>query len=382
MARTIIVGIDIRDLSIAKTGSKTYLEELCKQFKEINNQEFKFYFIDTFFPVYTGTNLFLKLVEQFRFIIWKQISLPLIAFCYRCDIVFCTDYFVPYLHLGYTTIPVFHDAFFWEYPEHYNKYWLMLFKKLGVAAAKRSAFVVTTTKYAKERIVSFSRMDEKKIIPVYEAPKLFADIKKQENILPLFLSEKIAQPYILHVGTFEKRKNLSLLIKAFHTLIDNGYPDFKLILVGQSSVKTDMDDSDAIKKLINQYQLEEKISLTGYVPDETLHIYYQHAFVYVFPSLNEGFGLPVLEAFQHNVPVLVANNTCLPEVGGNAVVTFDPYDADELFQKIKQIIEEPILKQQLIEKGKKRLQLFSWNKTASQLLTIFETAVKEKTNDQ
>ncbi|OIR07039.1 4-alpha-N-acetylgalactosaminyltransferase [mine drainage metagenome] len=378
MARTIIVGIDIRDLRIAKTGSKTYLEELCKQFKEENNKKFKFYFIDTFFPVYTGTNLFLKLVEQIRFFIWKQFSLPIIAFFRGCDIVFCTDYFVPYLHLGFTTIPVFHDAFFWEYPEHYNKYWLILFKKLGVAAAKKSAFVVTTTFYAKEKIVSFSGIDPEKIIPVYEAPKLFPGKINQENILPAYISEKLSHPYILHVGTFEKRKNLSLLIKAFHTLINNGYADFRLILVGQSSVKTDMDDSDTIKKLISRYELGDKIFMPGYVSDEMLQSYYHRAFVYVFPSVNEGFGLPVLEAFQHDVPVLVANNTCLPEVGSDAVVTFDPYDADKLFQKIKMVIDEPILKQELIKKGKKRLQLFSWEKTSSHLLQLFENVILNK----
>lgn len=381
MARTIIVGIDVRDLRIAKTGSKTYLEELCKQFKEEKNERFKFYFINAFFPVYIGKNKFLKLIEQIRFLFWKQFSLPVIAFFYRCDIVFCTDFFVPYLHLGYTTIPVFHDAFFWEYPQHYNKYWLMLFKNIGVSAAKKSAFVITTTFYAKEKIASFSGIDAEKIIPVYEAPKLFSNKKKQENILSLNLSEKLSHPYILHVGTFEKRKNLSLLIKAFQTLINSGYPNFKLILVGQSSVKTDMDDSDTIKKTISQYQLEDKIFMPGYVSDELLPHYYQHAFLYVFPSINEGFGLPVLEALQYNIPVLVANNTCLPEVGGNAVITFNPYDADELFQKIKKIIDEPILKQKLIKKGKERLQLFSWNKTASQLLTIFELAAKEKIND-
>ena len=130
MNRKIIVGIDIRDLQIAVTGTKTFLEGICNEFRK-EHAGFQFYFFNSRLPAYTGKNAFFKILEHIHYLIWKQVSLPLKAYFKKCDIVFCSDFFVPYLQPGFTTIPVFHDAFFWEFPEHYNKYWLWLFKKMG-----------------------------------------------------------------------------------------------------------------------------------------------------------------------------------------------------------------------------------------------------------
>ena len=279
MAKRIIIGIDTRDLQIAKTGTRTYLEELCNQFK-INDPRFQFYFLDTSIPVYTGKNKLLKLVEQLRFIFWKQITLPIKAVYHRCDIVFCTDYFVPFLHLGFITIPVFHDAFFWEYPGHYNKYWLILFKILGLGAAKRSPFIITPSLYTRKRINCFSGIPIEKIVCIYEAPKslpakpAWAEQRSILNLYPV-----LSQPFLLHVGTFEKRKNLPVLIKAFAQLSRTDYPFFKLVLIGQVSPKKDMDDCGIIAELIKQNELEDRVILTGYVNDEVLRIFYQKAYL-------------------------------------------------------------------------------------------------------
>src|SRR3546814_7336943 len=103
--------------------------------------------------------------------LWKQMILPIKALARCCDIVFCTDYFAPWINLNYKTITVFHDAFFWEYPEHYNKYWLLTFKTLGVWAAKNSAHIITPTQYAKQRILNYLSVPDYRIIPIPEAPK-------------------------------------------------------------------------------------------------------------------------------------------------------------------------------------------------------------------
>jgi hypothetical protein len=126
------IGIDIRDLKIAKTGAHTYLSELCKTIQNNKVQlKFEYVFLDTRLPVYTGSHKIGKLWEQLNYIIWKQVTLPIKAWLNGCKLVFCTDYFVPYAGLGFTTIPDFHYAFFWEYPAHYNKYWLLFFRNLG-----------------------------------------------------------------------------------------------------------------------------------------------------------------------------------------------------------------------------------------------------------
>ena len=114
MSKKIKIGVDIRDLRIAKTGSKTYLEEIYHQFKS-GKYDHEFVYFDTSFPVYQGRSKALKLIEHIRFIIWKQLILPIKARKNRCDILFCTDYFVPYFTPGFIAIPIFYDAFFYEY---------------------------------------------------------------------------------------------------------------------------------------------------------------------------------------------------------------------------------------------------------------------------
>jgi glycosyltransferase involved in cell wall biosynthesis len=367
MSRKIIVGVDTRDLHIAKTGARTYLEELCKEFGFERN-DCHFVYFDTDFPVYTGRNKFFKLIEQFRFILWKQVVLPLKAWSKKCDILFCTDYFVPYVHLGYKTVPVLHDAFFWEYPEHYNRYWLMVFKYLGVTAAKRSAVIIAPTEYAKNRILEFMQVEPDKIMAIPEAPKSLPQYPDKESAS--------SPKFILHIGTFEKRKNLVRLIEAFSMLRAQGFTDYVLVLGGQSSPKTDMDDTPNILHAIKQYNVSEYVKMPGYIADKDLSYYYKNAEMYVFPSVNEGFGLPILEAFQHDLPVLIADNTCLPEVGGDAVLMFDPYDVEDLTNKMSQLISDHELRSSLIDRGKERLKNYSWINTAQQLTEVFKDLVK------
>src|SRR5690606_20379164 len=119
MSKKITVGVDIRDLRIAKTGSKTYLEEIYNQFKS-NNYDCRFVFFDTSIPVYTGRYKIFKLIEHIRFLVWKQLILPIKAYRNNCDILFCTDYFLPYFTPGFKTAVVFYDSFFYEYSGHYN----------------------------------------------------------------------------------------------------------------------------------------------------------------------------------------------------------------------------------------------------------------------
>jgi glycosyltransferase involved in cell wall biosynthesis len=370
-----IIGIDTRDLKIAKTGAHTYLSELCKTIqKSRTDLQFEYVFLDTSLPIYTGTNKMGKLWEQLNYLIWKQITLPIKAWQKGCSLVFCTDYFVPYMHLGFTTVPVFHDAFIWEYPSHYNKYWLDLFQTFGVSAAKKASAVVTVTSYAKDQIVKYSGIDAAKIIPIHIGPKS-SIAEPQQNTATNNYERLLNKKYILHVGTIEKRKNLSTLITAFELLLQNNTQDLHLVIVGQKSNKPTLQD-DAIFEIVAASSiLKERVVFTGYLSDSETATLYKHAALYVFPSVNEGFGIPILEAFSHKVPVLASNNSCLPEVAGNAAICFDPYNAVALSKLIAQTLNDPALIQSLQQKGTERLTHFSWRKTLDTLEAVFERSI-------
>ena len=370
------IGIDTRDLKIAKTGAHTYLSELCKAIQ--NNSadlQFEYVFLDTRLPIYTGSSKIGKLWEQINYMIWKQVTLPLKAWQKGCSLVFCTDYFVPYIHLGFTTVPVFHDAFFWEYPTHYNRLWLELFKSFGVSAAKKSSAVVTVTNYAKQQIAKHSGIDAEKIIPIYIGPKTSIAEPQQNNATNNY-EQLLNKKYILHVGTIEKRKNLTTLITAFEKYLTTTQQETYLIIVGQKSNKPTLQDNAVFEMVAASSLLKERVVFTGFLPDYQTAELYKHAALYVFPSVNEGFGIPILEAFAHEVPVLVAGNSCLPEVAGGAAISFDPNNADALSKLIGQTLNDPALIQSLQQRGTERLTHFMWGKTLDALEAVFQRSIK------
>ena len=371
MKRPLIIGVDIRDLQLAKTGTKTYLEEVCKAFREMNDPSVIFHFLDTPVPLADGKNKFSKYAEHLRYQVWKQVQLPFKAWSKKCDILFCTDNFVPLVHLGYKTVPVFHDAFFFENPEHYGKLWLKLYHKTAIPAAKRSPVIVTPTAYARRQIARYTEIPMEQMVVVHEGPKTFALVLTPSNT-SMNADLMPGSPYLLHVGSLFKRKNIPALIHAFKLVKERGYPDLKLVLAGPPAPKKDSNDGQLILEAIQTNGLQQDVIFTGYLSDEELSLVYQHALLYVFPSINEGFGIPILEAFKHQLPVLVANNTCLPEVGGDAVLQFDPFFPEAIADKICLALGDEALRLNLIEKGNERLQQFSWKKTARELVDIFK----------
>jgi glycosyltransferase involved in cell wall biosynthesis len=373
--KLIKVAIDIRDLQIAASGARTYLESLIIEFKK-EHSGFKFYFFDGKTKAYTGHHLALKIKEQLNYFLWKQIILPFKSKRLGCQVLFCSDFMVPYFSLGIKTIPVFHDAFFWEYPQHYNKYWLLFFRNFGLAAAKRASFVVTPTKYASNQLSKYTGLSQGKIAVIGEAPKTI-DTSRNENEISIIVNQILNLDYILHVGTLEKRKNLTAFIRAFKIVKSNGFPNLKLVLVGKASNKITLDDSAAIIDAIEQDQLSKDVVLTGYLNDEDVQKIYQKAKLYVFPSINEGFGIPVLEAFKYRVPLAIANNTCLPEVAGLGAISFNPFDITEIAQTITLLLNDQTLRQSYIEKGNEQLQNYSWEKTAKLLMQLFKKSVAD-----
>ncbi len=371
-SQKIKVAVDTRDLQIAASGARSYLESVISEFKK-SNTDFTFYFLETNRKAYTGNRILLKLGEQIRYFYWKQIQLPRKARQLKCEIIFCSDFMVPYYSHGIKTIPVFHDAFFWEYPQHYNKYWLFLFKQLGLAAAKKASFVVTPTLYTRAQLSKYTSIPLEKMIAVNEAPKTIQPSINEpaSNLVASILNTD----YVLHVGTFEKRKNLPSLIKAFKIVKENGLPHLKLVLVGKASNKITLDDSKAIQDAIIQYQLQNDVILTGYLSDTMVEKLYQNAKLYAFPSINEGFGIPILEAFKYQVPVVISNNTCLPEVAGMAAIAFDPYNTEDIADAILTVLSNPTIQEKYKQLGQEELKKYSWEKSTNELLYLFKKAV-------
>ncbi len=180
------------------------------------------------------------------------------------------------------------------------------------------------------------------------------------------------QNFILYVGSAFPHKNLERLISAF-ALLKEQHPDLKLVLVGKRELH-----SKQLQRWSKKIDHHEDVIFTGFVSDQELKWYYQNARAYVFASLSEGFGLPGLEAMAHGCPVVSSNATCLPEVHGDAALSFDPEDIHEMAQKIDEVISNETLRKKLIEKGYENTKRFSWRKFAQTNLSVFEEVLGEK----
>lgn len=372
------IGVDTRDLLLARTGARTYLVEVLAALERVAGP----HEIIPLSPQRAGStrraNALDKIREHMAFTWWKQVELPRLAAAKGCDVIFCTDFTAP-LAAGAKTVPVFHDGNFWVNPEHYNRWWRLLINTFAVPAAKRSPAVVTVSAFAREEIAAHTGIPLERIVVIPNAAKssTTAPPSPEETARILAGYELDAQtPYVLHVGVLEKRKNLVRLVEAFALFCKQVGQPYQLVLVGQPGPRQDMDDSANIRASIERLGLTGCVRLIGYVPDEHLPAFYQGATLLVFPSLREGFGIPILEAFSSRLPVAAANSSAIPEVAGDAALLFDPSDAEAIAAAMLRLAQDADLRQELIGRGLRRTALYSWDRTAHELLTLFERIAK------
>lgn len=370
------IGIDMRDLFIAKTGARTYLEEIANALPRAAPQN-KYIFLQPKRYERISNNPLGKIYGHLTYIIWKQIELPYLAKKADCNILFCADYTAP-LFPSCIAIPVFHDAFFWSNPDHYNRFWRISLDLFTLPAARKAPAIVTDSEYSRKEITSYTGISGNKIHVIPIAPKSSTLLnpspdRLREVLLKHGIDPKL--PYMLHIGVHEKRKNLTRLIEAFAHFLQEISRPYLLVLVGQPGPKQDLDDSRSIKNAIREYHLEDQVILTGYVSDHDLPAFYRGANFFIFPSLEEGFGIPILEAFNLELPVAAANVSSLPEVCGEAAVLFDPYNVEDIKDAMLRLARDNSLRTELISRGCKQASLFNWDKTASKLIRLFEEVV-------
>jgi glycosyltransferase involved in cell wall biosynthesis len=175
------------------------------------------------------------------------------------------------------------------------------------------------------------------------------------------------QDYFLFVGTIEPRKNLVTLLKAFALFKKQISKPIKLAIVGQNGWK-----SKAFFEELNKHPNKNDIVLTGFVSNEDLMSLYTHAISFIYPSIYEGFGLPVLEAMSCGAPVITSNNSSLPEVGGNAALYFETKSEKDLNDKMLKVYQNNNLRNEIITKAHTQIQKFSWEKYAHEFLKTIE----------
>jgi len=368
MTPKIRIAVDVRDLRLASTGTKTYLEELLKVFRKWDGDQLELVELNSIWKPYWGHSKWGKAYEHVLFFLWKQLTLPLKTLFSGADVLICTDYYVPLIKFKAKHLVVFHDALFFDHPEYYNPIWLKLFKLIALPAARRADVIIAPSEFSKSRLLLHEKGFEGKIKVVYQGPKSIDENQPLSQSTALALQQLNGSPYILHVGVLEKRKNLANLIRALYEVRKS--QDLKLVLVGRPNPKIFNNSEAEILSTIKELQLEDQVIFTGYVSDTDLPHLYKHAKAYIFPSVYEGFGIPILEAFRYGIPVAVANNSSLPEIGQSPVVTFDPHDVSAIAAAIQHTTYNVQLTTTLLQKATFLSPSFSWLKSAEQIMNI------------
>ena len=233
--------------------------------------------------------------------------------------------------------------------------------------ARSSIKVIVPTKFTGQEYRDFSHIEPEKMVQIYDA----AD---KTNLAPVPYEPLDGRTYIMYVGSESDYKNIRRLIKAHQKLLEK-HPGLKLALVGKLTGKNGI--PAARNKSWSEKNQNRNVIFTDYVSDEQLAWLYTHCAAYVFPSLMEGFGLPGLEAMLYGAPIASSNATCLPEVYGDAAIYFDPFDVNNIADTVDQILVNPNLKQDLINKGYEQTKKYSWRRMAEETHAVYLEALEK-----
>ncbi|WP_209329971.1 glycosyltransferase family 4 protein [Lunatimonas salinarum] len=345
------VGYDARDLFFAQTGTRTFSEELLHEIRQDPEVELV-YLAPT--QANSPTGMFSKAMAHLYFIYWKVVTLPRLASRANVDYLICPDYVAPFLFLGkIKTLPVFHGCNIWELPQNYNALWRLYFRFLARLGERSAHRVLTVSEFSKDRLrkVLGLHPDRIKVIPI--GAKRFGS-----DGTMAFYRRPVDADYLLHIGVLDKRKNLPALVEAFSLLEDTS---LHLVLVGGRPSKVFMDGYPEIVAKIRERGLQDRVHLVGYVSDKALPAYYSHARAYVFPSIYEGFGIPVLEAYRYGLPLAASSISSLPEVVGAGGLLFDPADVGAMAKVIGRLLRLDEKESAALRAGQREvLKRFNW----------------------
>jgi glycosyltransferase involved in cell wall biosynthesis len=306
--------------------------------------------------------------------LWLLGYLPLRLRRLAVDVYHGPAVFLPLVKLGYRTVVTIHDLVSFLFPETVpRKYalYMRLMTRLAVRSADRIIAVSGATRDDLTRVL---RVPEEKVVVIHEAVAPEFSAADPAAVTSVIERYDIRPPYCLFVGNLEPRKNLSRLIEAFGLLrgrraaVSGGRP-LQLVLVGTRGWLY-----SSIFGTVATQGAPSDIVFTGYVPASDLPALYAGAECFVFPSLYEGFGLPVLEAMAAGTPVVASRVGAIPEVAGDAALLVDARRPAELAAAIETVLTDATLRARLVTLGRARARVFTWEAVARQTLAVYERA--------
>ncbi|HEX3095652.1 MAG TPA: glycosyltransferase family 1 protein [Patescibacteria group bacterium] len=368
-----LIGIEAeRANNSVKTGVEHYAKELILELAKIDTKNQYILYLQT-----KPQAWFLDLPQNFQVkvipfpIFWTQLRISWEMLWHAPDVLFVPASTLPLIHP--CSVYTEHDVAWIYFPEIFTWYMLWFHKVFSWLARTQSTKIISISESTKHDLVNIYKVNPEKIAVVPHGYTQTQDVHNDQ--LSADVASKLPEKYILFLSTLQPRKNLEKLIDAFREL-KNEHPELpqKLVVVGKLGWKHE----EIVKKVEANKDI---VVFLGHVSDDDRWPIFRKADLYVNPSLYEGFGMPVLEAFECNCPAVVANNSSFPEVGGDAAMYFDPTSKDEIKNALWKVLNNPELRAEMVRKGRVQLQNFSWEKCAHQTLAVLESAGKKQSKN-
>ncbi len=286
---------------------------------------------------------------------------------WNTEFLHCPHYNIPVIYEGEMIVTV-HDLIHLIFPQflkHRAAYFYAksLFKLMAIRTKK----IIAVSENTKADIVNYLGVKEDKVVVIYNGvSEIFKKDAPQEECAKLRHKLNLHAKYILNVSNMKKHKNIEILIEAYSKLRKKGIEQ-KLLLVGGKKERV-----EELQIYAEQLNVAEDVISLQNIDFEDLPLLYKICDVFVFPSLYEGFGLPLVEAMASRVPIVTSNVSSMPEVVGNAGITVEPNDADSLAEAIEKIISDSKLRENMIKIGIKQIEKFKWQNTAKKTLEVYK----------
>ena len=363
-----LIGIDAsRAARRKRTGTERYSFELIRHLVALDQKNrYRLYFDRPPFCELRIANCELRVMPFPR--LWTHVRLSWEMMHRPPDVLFVPAHVLPIVHPPRSVVTI-HDLGYLYFPRTYralDRLYLDLSTRYNARAA---VHIIADSQATKRDLMERYGVDPAKITVVYPGydEEAFQPVRGREAIEAVKARYSIAGDYILFVGTIQPRKNLVRLMEAF-SLLKRQAADLQLVIAGKKGWLY-----EAIFRRVEELGLEGQVVFTGYVAEEDLPALFSGARLFVFPSLYEGFGLPVLEAMACGVPVVCSNASSLSEVAGDAALLFDPLDVEGMAAAMERVLGDERLRAELVERGLKRAREFSWERCARETLAVLES---------
>ncbi len=366
------IGIDARMYSSKFTGIGRYTYELIRNIIDMDkiNEYYIFLKKDEYINFDdTEPNIHKVLADISHYTFAEQFKLPFIYNKYNLDVLHFTHFNAPIFFSAKKILVTIHDLTLSFFPGRKLK---SSFHRLAYNITinnivKKSDIIIAVSNNTKKDICSHMNVNKGKIHVIYEGVDSKFSVPNSNK--DIFGKYDLDYDYILYTGVWRKHKNVIGLLKALRKILDRYDKTIKLVMTG----KDDQYYND-VRATIKQLDLNKHIKLLGLIPEEDLPALYRNAKLYVFPSFYEGFGLPPLEAMASGTPVVASFASAIPEICGEGnAVFFDPYDIDDMANKIYSVYSDTVLRDRLISNGKSRIKDFSWGKMTKQIIKLYES---------